>query len=256
MTDAIDNAIISKYLIRFLLILLRSSIVFMMLPAFSSKNVPAQYKIGLAIATAILLTPIVEAKVEENQVFYLIVKEVVFAMVIGMGGRLVFLAVNMAGQLMSNTMAMTMATLIDPEFGQSAELSRLLGIFATVVFFAIDAHHDLLWLLVKSYEIVPFGKINLDGLMLKGMEILQKAFIFAIKISIPVVVGMIVTHLMLGFVYKASPSLNIFFVSYPVFITLGFIIMMVSVPEFLTLLTQMFKEMSGEIQNLLSIARQ
>jgi len=43
---------------------------------------------------------------------------------------------------------------------------------------------------------------------------------------------MLITHILLGFVYKAVPQMNIFFVAQPVYIFLGLLTMMISLPVF------------------------
>lgn len=255
MEELIDPKIISKYSINFLLILVRTSIFFVMLPTFSSKNFPGLFKISLAVAFALFLTPIVEVKIGENDIAILVLKELIMGIVIGLAVRFVFAAIDMAGTLISNSMALSIATAFDPEFGQSAEVARLLTVLATMVFFAMDAHHDLIYLMVKSFDVVPFGQVNVKGLMLKGTTLVSKAFVLALKMGAPVVVGMVVINLLIGFLYKAAPQINIFFVSYPLFLFFGFVLLLIGMPEFTKAVGGFFLEIKEEINRILYIAR-
>ncbi|KJR43158.1 Type III secretion system inner membrane R protein [Candidatus Magnetoovum chiemensis] len=251
MAQSADFTIISEYMFKFLMILMRTSIFFAMLPTFSSKNVPVQFKIGMAIAFSLVLTPIVEVKTAEDQIAFLIIKDALFAMIIGMTSRLSFFAVSMAGQMISNAMALSMATVFDPEFGQSAEMSRLLITIATLLFFAMDIHHDIIIMLVRSYEAVPFGKLNIPAVVDQGLELAGITFLFTAKISAPIVTGMLVNHILLGFIYKAAPQINVFFVSFPLLLITAFLILYVSTPVFLKVVGLYFENIKTDMYKIM-----
>ncbi|MEO5356798.1 MAG: flagellar biosynthetic protein FliR [Nitrospirae bacterium YQR-1] len=221
----------SKEIGNFLFILIRTSIFMGMMPIYGSKNFPSQFKIGFAVALALLLAPIVDVNItEEDRIPSFLAKEVLFSMLFGGAARFIFTAVNMAGNFISNSMSLSVATTFDPEFGQSAEVSRLLGIILTLVFVAMDAHHDLLVMFVMSYELLPPSRIVLDKSMINAFMGGTKLFIVAIKVASPIMVGMLVANLLLGLLYKAAPQINIFFVSFPIFIFVGLLLMIAGMP--------------------------
>jgi flagellar biosynthetic protein FliR len=162
----------------------------------------------------------------------------------------------MAGQVMSNAMGLSVATAFDPEFGQSDEISRLFGIIATLLFLAMDAHHELIYMIVRSFDIAPpAGDLNVEGLIQEGINIGGRSFTFALKLCAPVVVGMLVAHLMLGFIYKAAPQINIFFVSFPILIYAGLAILLLGLPLFLKVVGGYFGGMGGVLDRILYIAK-
>ncbi|QWR78497.1 flagellar biosynthetic protein FliR [Candidatus Magnetomonas plexicatena] len=227
----IDAQMASQQIGNFLFILIRTSIFMAMMPVFSSANVPRQIKIGFAVALAVLLSPVVNVHFTEDERIPLFLgKEVLFSMLFAGAARFVFTAVNMAGTFISNSMSLSVASTFDPEFGQSAEISRLLGIILTLLFVAMDAHHDLITMFVKSYELLPPGRIILDKSMIYSFLGGTKLFVLAIKIAAPITVGMLAANLLLGLLYKAAPQINIFFVSFPIFIFVGLTIMIASLP--------------------------
>jgi flagellar biosynthetic protein FliR len=59
-----------------------------------------------------------------------------------------------------------------------------------------------------------------------------KIFIIALKLSAPVVIIMLLTNILLGFISKAVPQMNVFFVGYPLYLFLGFTMMLISLPVF------------------------
>jgi flagellar biosynthetic protein FliR len=256
MDDLINSGLVSRQIGNFLLILLRISIFMMMMPVFSSKNVPSQYKIAFSIALAVLITPLVDFKLDDNEeIAFTIFKEIVLAMALGGAARLVFYAADMSGQLMSNGMSLSIATSFDPEFGQSAEVGRFLGIVVTLIFFAMDIHHDLITAFVKSFEVLPPGQIKMDTLMMNKLFGGAKVFILSLKLAAPVMVGMVVANLLLGLLYKAAPQINIMFVSFPIFLFVGLILMMLTMPIFFTVVAGQFNELKGVLYETLLMAK-
>ncbi|MBF0537986.1 MAG: flagellar biosynthetic protein FliR [Nitrospirae bacterium] len=253
--ELINSALVSKQIAKFVFILLRVSIFMAMIPLFSTKNSPAQFKLAIAVALAFVLTPVVQFEVKGGNYFGLIAREIILAMLMGSAVRLVFVAVEMAGQMMSNGMALSIATSFDPEFGQSAEISRLFSILVTLLFFAINAHHDVIYIFAKSFEIIPPGQVNINAMMINEIFGGFKVFIIAIKMGAPVMIVMVVLNFLLGFLYKASPQINIFFVSFPLFIFVGFAIMILSVPTFFQLAIGVIEDMKYEMHKILQLGK-
>ncbi len=250
-----ETNIIARYLPNFLFILLRAGIFLTMVPFFSSKNFPVQFKIGFAIALAAVLTPVVDFRPQEGSIPVLVFREFILGMTLGLAVRFVFLAFEMAGQVMSNVMGLSIATVFNPEFGQSTEVARLQGIIAMLLFLALDAHHDLIYVFVRSYDLVPAGRIDIRNLMTEGIGLGGRVFVIALKIAAPVTVAMVITNLLLGFLYKAAPQMNIFFVSFPIFIVVGYLIMLISVPVLLHVMTGYFGEIRDEMSRILALAK-
>jgi flagellar biosynthetic protein FliR len=247
--------IFSKYIPIFLLILLRAGVFVSMLPFLSSKNFPPQFKIGFAVSIALILTPVLDIEISKVSIPLLVIREIMFGLVLGGIVRIVLFAVDMAGQIMSNAMGLSIATVMNPEIGQSTELARLLGIMAMMLLLSVDAHHDLIYIFVKSYEWIPVGSIDIKNLMLEFISMSSRIFIIALKISAPVTVGMLIANLLLGFIYKAAPQINIFFISFPVYIVLGFLIMLLSIPIFAHVFIGQFGDIKNEMYRIIAIAR-
>jgi len=246
---------LTHYIPNFFFILLRAGIVLNMLPFTSSISIPHQFRIGLAVAVALVLTPVVEFQVVKGTIPLLVVREVMFAMIFGLAARFIFFAVEMAGQIMSNVSGLSMAASFNPEMGQSTEISQLYSIIATLLFFTIDAHHDLITIFVSSYELAPLGTINMQGIMTAGVSFAARIFIIALKISAPVIIIMLITNLILGFVSKAAPQMNVFFVGYPLYLFLGFLTMFLSLPVFVYVIGGYFKGIPDEIGRVLLLMK-
>jgi len=247
--------ILPKYITNFLLILLRAGILVSILPVIGSKTMPAQFRIGIAVFISLMLTPVVNFEVKEEAVPLLILKEILLGLVMGLSVRFVFLAVNMAGQFISNEMGLSIATIFNPEIGQSTSIAELYGVMAMLLFLAMDAHHELIYIFVKSYELLPAGEFNLARLTAEVISMGSKFLVLVLKLCAPVTVGLLLANVLSGFIYKAAPQMNIFFIVWPINIFLGFILMFLSIPVFAYILNVNFSEIRNELLHIISLAK-
>jgi len=223
---------ISRYIPGFFLIMIRAGFILIMLPFFGSKTIPAIFKIGLIIAIAALLTPVIDFRVREEEIPLFILRELFTGITLGLVARIVFLAIETAGQIMSNAMGFSIATLFNPEIGQSTEVARLFSSILMLLFLSIDAHHDLIYIFARSYEWLPGGSFSLNSVLPYVINLTASLFVIALKVAAPVVTVMLITNILFGFLYRAAPQMNVFFVGYPVYIFLGLFVMLLSMPVF------------------------
>jgi flagellar biosynthesis protein FliR len=250
-----DIELFSRYTPAFLFILLRAGIVISFLPFFSSRYIPAKFKIGLIVATSIILTPVVNFNVTKSDIPIVVLREVLFGVVVGLVARFVFFAVEIAGQLMSNAAGISIASFFNPDMGQqSTEIANLYGLITMLIFLITDTHHDLLALFVRSFEWLPVGQIDPRYLFTEMISISERIFIIALKVSAPVVVMMFLTNLLLGFIYRAVPQMNVFFVGYPVYLFVGITVMLLGIPAFVSLVGGSLSTATDEMARVIAIA--
>jgi len=140
-----------------------------------------------------------------------------------------------------------MATAFNPEIGPSTEISQLYSITAMLLFLAADVHHDIIALFVRTYEWLPAGTVNAEAIFTAGVSFAAKIFVIGLKISAPVIIIMLITNVLLGFIYRAVPQMNIFFVGHPVYIFLGLLTMMICLPVFAYVMGGYFSGIKDEL---------
>lgn len=250
------NEFFLKYLPAFLFVFLRTGIVMSFLPVFSSKSLPAQFKIGLIVALSLILTPIVDVgSITLSDLPFYVIQEVLFGIALGSVARGIFMAVEMAGQIMSNVMGLSIATVFNPEIGQSTEIARLYSFIAIMIFLATDIHHHFIYVFIRSYELLPPGSIYGENLLTRVITGGAKLFFLAFKLSAPVLIIMLILNLVFGFLYRTVPQMNIFFITYPVFIFVGFLVMLLSIPFLVNVLVNNFGALGNEMERVLSLGR-
>ncbi len=246
-------------IITFLLILLRLGIVMTFLPLFGSKNLPAHFKVGLIVALSLLLTPVVHTVVgsgsgrvwTEEDIPMMVVKEVIFSFVLALTVRFIFYAVDTAGQVIATSMGLSMATVFNPEIGQSTEVARLYGIVAFLLFLGMNAHHYFIYAFITSFEHVAIGGADTRSLVGAGIALSGRIFTLAVKLAAPVITVVMITNMLLGMLSKLIPQFNVFFVGYPIYITMGYLVMLLGLPLLLYLLSGYFTAMKGDLTGVI-----
>ena len=245
----------AQYIPTFLTILLRTSIFVSFIPIIGSDKLPMQFRLGFAVFISLLLTPVLNFEIAEDQIAILVVREMFMGIALGFTVRLVFLAINMAGSFISHMIGMSIATTFNPEMGQQTQIAEALGIIAMLFFLVMNAHHDLIYVFVKSFEVLPGGDINILAMVPEVLSMGSKIFIIALKIASPIIVCLLMSHIMAGFLYKAAPQINIFFITMPLNIFLGFILIIISIPVLEYVLNIQFREIRDEMTRLIFIAK-
>lgn len=252
--EGIDLGPLNAYIPTFLYVLLRTSMFMAFMPLFGQSTFPVQFKVGVVLALSMVLTPIVNFQSSGQPIAMIVMREVAFGLAMGAATRFVFEAVNVAGQLIATAKGLRAGEVFDPEFGQSGEISQLLGAMATLQFFAMNGHHDLLYVFVRSYDLVPAGGAELKGVAAQIIPLGSRVIALGFKLAVPVIVATFMVNIAMAFIGKAAPQLNIMMTSFPVFILVGVFVLYLSTPVFMTIMEGQFLDVREEYMKVLMIA--
>ena len=235
----------------FFWVLVRVSIILFLLPLFGAKGIPIMWKAGLSMALAIILTPVVPSPEgfpeTTSEVIVGLISEVIMGLILGLGVKMLFSVVQIAGQFMAFQMGFAMARAVDPMTGiQSTALSQFLYLFTILIFFSVDGHHLFIRSLATSFYVVPPNTLRFDpslaGVLIK---ISSQMFLLALKIAAPIMIALFLSNLCLGIVARTVPQVNILMVGFPINICLGLIffgMVLRNLSPFLIDLTKMIGE--------------
>lgn len=246
---------LSPYITNFLVILIRSSIFVSLIPFIGGKEMPGQFRLGLAVFIAIMLTPVVKVEIREDVLPLLVVKEVLIALALGLTVRFAFMGINLAGHTVSQAMGLSIAGVFNPEMGQTTQISEIFGIMAMLYFLAMDAHHEIIYIFVKSYELLPSGQLNIMPVISEVISLVNKLFILALKIGAPVIVGLLISNILTGFLYKVAPQINIFFITLPLNIILGLLLIILSIPVLEYVFNINIADLKNEMARIIVMAK-
>jgi flagellar biosynthetic protein FliR len=235
------------------IILTRVAPLLFFMPVIGSRSVPAQIKILICLTTALVLVPVVKVDpglLPQTPVGFmvLVVTEIAFGAILAIFVRLVFAAVEIAGQTVGVQMGMGMAGVMDPQFGtQISPVGLLWNVTAILIFLAIDGHHIFFSTLVESFTWLAPGGINISQATFNGIiRGTAHMFFLAVKIMAPAGAALFFLHVAQGIIAKTVPQIPILIVALPVNIAVGMIFVGLSLIYFLPLMLQNF-EMIGRL---------
>jgi len=244
----------------FLLIFVRISGIFMMMPIFSSRNIPGRVKAGFALIITYILFPILFSSttvIPEHFLpfMFLVAGELIVGLILGFVSSLIFTAIQMAGQLLDMQIGFGIINMIDPLSGQQAPLiGNFKYILALIIFLAINGHHVLLSALFASFKLIPVTGVFVNIAIAQFMvDMIGGMFIFALKISLPVIVSLLLTDMALGILARTMPQMNIFVVGVPGKIIIGIFVLSMALPFYIFFLEMAFNGMYKHIFSILSL---
>ncbi len=216
----------------------------MLMVGFSSPRVPAQIRLFISFAVALALSPLllesvrpVVAGASPATLLYLIATETFTGSLIGLLGRLFFLALQFMVMAMTSYVGFSAlpGSPID-EAEPVPSLVSLVTMSATVLFFVTDLHWEVLGVLVASYATWPVGTaFSVQGGLVQIADRMQETFLLALRMSGPFLIFGIIFNLAIGLINKLTPQIPVYFVSLP-FITMGGLILIYfTLGDFLTI---------------------
>ncbi len=241
-----------------LLIFIRMTSFFVIVPFLTVQGIPALVKIGLAGIISYLIFSVIDAEnflFPQNMVEFMgmAIGEVIVGLTLGFIVFLVFGGIRTAGQIIDLQMSLLMASVFDPQYGSPVTLvGQLYFQLALVYFFIINGHHSLLVALTGSYSIVPVGMHTLAETTVWGlMEIFFWTFLLAFQIALPVVVTILLVDITLGLISKTVPQLHVFMVGLPLKIGAGLLALVLVLPIMTGVFENLFGEMVKEMLNIM-----
>jgi flagellar biosynthetic protein FliR len=240
-----------------LLVLLRVSALLILMPVFGHRLVPAPVKTGLIALMSILLYPVVTTSLPQMPVspvalMLIATQEILIAAMLAMMAQLMFSAAQFAGQVMGYQMGLAIANIFDPS--TSAQIS-IVGQFALVlamlVWISAGAHNAFLFALTDSFYLLPIGQpLNFSGLgMLNDMA--ANMFLLALRLVAPMLLLLFFLYVALGLLSRAVPQIQVFFVSFPLTVGVGFLAFALALPSIISLMHDSFTGLSQQLPSLL-----
>lgn len=208
---------------------LRILAMFSVAPIFSQRAIPVRAKVGIAFVIALCAQvtlidqPVIS--VNSREALGVAVQQIVVGLAIGFAVRLVFAAVEVAGELIGLQMGLNFASFFDPvSNAQISAVSRFLVQIVTLMFIAVNGHLVVLMAVVKSFEAFPVDGNVLQALgQMRIYELGSAVFSSAFWIALPMIALLLFVNLAMGIIARIAPQMNIFAVGFPVTVTVGLV---------------------------------
>lgn len=218
------------------------------LPAIGGRGVPARARLILALALSATLSGLLPAPppaaVDAATVLN-VLREFAIGVSIGLVLKLAFETATLAGQFVSQGMALSFATMTDPANQTSVPvLSVWFYLVFGLLFFTLDAHLALIQLLLDSYRAQPIGApfADFSAFLAVVPGFFPTVLRVAVLMSLPVTVAMLAVNMVVGVLSRAAPQFNPIQIGMPIALLVGLALLTVLAHELLEPVKALFGE--------------
>ncbi|TSE18587.1 fliR: flagellar biosynthetic protein FliR [Tepidimonas alkaliphilus] len=198
-------------------------------PVFSARSVPMRTRIGLALVIAVCIQPALPEpptlSLNDPRALGAVAQQLAIGLSIGLAARIVFAAVEMAGEIIGLQMGLNFAGFFDPATGgQASTVGRFYGNAVMLLFIVLNGHLLLIQAVAASFATLPVG----DGawVALRRMplhELGGLVFGYGLWIALPLVVLLLFVNVVLGIISRIAPQMNVFAIGFPLTLSVGLV---------------------------------
>ena len=207
-------------------------------PIFNSAGLSARLRLVTGLAITLAVAPALPQATTiippgSWQGLAVLGQQMLIGIVMGFSLRLMFTAVDVAGELIGLQMGLSFATFFDPHSSaQTAVISSFLGLVTSLLFLSMNGHLLVLSVLAESFCVLPIG---LKPFAAPGFSALlawsATLFSSGLMLALPMIAALMIANIALGVLARIAPQLNIFAVGFPVTSITGFAMLMLSMPH-------------------------
>ncbi len=230
----------------FLVLISRIGGLLAALPVFSGRTIPVKVKLGLVLTLSLMLAPSIPMPTVSMDPMLLVggmLSEMAIGVTIGLAVRLMFGALEVAGELLGIQMGFGAVHLFDPTTSHQ---------MASLIFLSLNAHLFAMATIIHSYEAIPAFGAHLSSHL--GEEILllsQRMFTIGMKLAAPVLITILLINVLMALLGRAVPQVQVFVLSFPITIAGGLLVLSLGMPFTVSLIGSEFEQLQLTIEALL-----
>lgn len=223
-------------------------------PVLSMKVVPRRVRLGLAVLVVVCAQPSLPAMpdvaLNSPDALMVIAQQVLIGLTMGFAARVVFAAIEFAGELVGLQMGLNFASFFDPmSGGQITAVSRFYGTVAAWLFVVMNGHLLLTAAVLHSFEAFPVSPQPLAFLRIVQPQVWgAEVFRLGLWVSLPVVAMLLLVNMVMGLMARVAPQMNVFSIGFPITLGVGFVGLWLTLPMMQVPLTMALERMLGYFQ--------
>lgn len=221
-----DAGLIDAWLAGYLLPFIRVLALFTAAPLFSARALPVRVRVATAAAIALVCAPLAPVPpgltLASATGLGLVAQQVAIGLAVGFSVRLMFAAIELAGEVIGLQMGLSFAGFINPQGGSQPAVASWLNALAMLAFLSLNAHLLVLDALLATFRSMPIGPLSMQALAGLRLEQLgADVFRLGLSLALPAIALMMLVNLALGFASRIAPQMSIFSVGFPVTLLAG-----------------------------------
>ena len=233
---------------------LRVLALFGALPLFAQRGVPVRVRIALAFLVAVCAQASLPAMpayaLDSGDGLLAVGQQLVIGLALGFAVRVVFAAVEFAGELIGLQMGLNFAGFFDPMSGGDATAtSRFFGISVSWLFIVINGHLLIIAAVVQSFHAFPVMPEPLGFLRTAQPQVWgAELFRLGLWIALPLVAMLLFVNAVLGVISRVAQQMNVFAIGFPITGGVGLVGMLLTLPMMQAPFTMALERMLGYFQ--------
>jgi len=245
----------------FFLVLIRLSGLIFLLPIFKNSNVSSRLKVGFAFVFALLVFPGIKDTAlpytpEVGHLVLMVVKELMIGILMGFAGGLLFVFIDLGGEVMNRNIGLSMMPMMNPETGESSTPLTQFIYFLFIIIFMLQNHHFFFVQIIHdSFRYIPVSGFELQsGKVAEVLTYLvSEALVTGMRLAAPILVTTLLALLGMAFMSRAMPNMNVWMMSVPVKIYVGTMTLIFVLPAMYKLLDSYFSLLQYNMYVLLKL---
>ncbi len=210
----------------------------MTLVVVGSRNLPARFRLLLALSITVLVVPVLPATspitLFTGESIILTIEQTLIGVALGFISRLMMETFVVGAQIIAMQSGLGFASLVDPANGTSVPaLGQFFLMMTTLMFLAVDGHLMMLRLVVESFHTLPIGSSQSFLPMLYEIVLWSKwIFATALVMALVCIASLLIVNISFGVMTRAAPQINVFAVGFPLTMISGLILVWLTLVYF------------------------
>lgn len=233
----------------FMIIFVRFGTAVMIMPGVGDSFVSGNIRLLFALALSFVLTPVMLPYVPVpipafGTLIVLLVIEFITGLFIGTIARILMMAMDTAGMLISLASGISNAQVFNPSLAvQGSLFGAFLSVGGVTILFVTNLHHLLIHGLVESYELFPIGGIPDTGSMAELItRAVSASFLTGFQIAMPFVVISVVLYVGMGVLSRLMPQVQVFMIAIPLQILLALVMFSITLSAIMLFFITRFED--------------
>lgn len=245
----------------FLMILVRITTFIYTAPFFSMNSVPQRVKVGLSAALAYLVFTMLPyeplAYTGSLGFAFIMVKEAVAGLVMGMFANICLHIISFSGQIIDMEIGFSMATEYDPTTRTTVSLTSNLFNYAVMLIMLVTRlHYYILSALIDSFQVIPVGGAVLNPQIYKLMlSFIVDFCVIGFRIALPVFAALMIVNTVLAILVKVAPQMNMFVIGMQLKVLIGLLVLAVMVLQLDSISDFIFDKMMDMLRSAIQYLR-
>ena len=211
----------------------------MTLSVIGSRNIPARFRLLLALAITVVVVPVIPAvdsvELFSATSFVLIIEQTLIGVALGFVSRLMLETFVIGAQVTAMQSGLGFASLVDPSNGTSVPaLGQFFLMLTTLMFISVNGHLLMIRIVVESFTSFPIGSSqSVTDMFYELVSWARWVFAAALIMALVSIASLLIVNIAFGVMTRAAPQINVFAVGFPLTMVVGLTLVWLSLSFFL-----------------------